>query len=42
MLLAGAVSKWLGAPAALQARAVVLAATLLLAAWRVPKLASAP
>jgi len=41
-LQAGAVSRWLGAPAALQIGAVVLAATLLFAAWRVPELANAP
>ncbi|MFL5537645.1 MAG: MFS transporter [Longimicrobiaceae bacterium] len=40
-LQAGAVSKWLGAPIALQAGAVVLAATLLVAAWRVPELPNA-
>jgi MFS family permease len=40
-LQAGAVSRWLGAPVALQAGAVVLAATLLFAAWRVPELANA-
>jgi MFS family permease len=37
-LQAGAVSRWLGAPIALQAGAVVLAATLLVAALRVPEL----
>ena len=41
-LQAGAVSRWLGAPAALQIGAVVLAATLLVAAWRVPELRNAP
>ena len=40
-LQAGAVSRWLGAPVALQAGAVVLAATLLFAAWRVPELPNA-
>ena len=40
-LQAGAVSKWLGAPVALQAGAVVLAITLLAAAWRVPELPNA-
>ena len=40
-LQAGAVSRWLGAPIALQAGAVVLAATLLFAAWRVPELPNA-
>jgi MFS family permease len=40
-LQAGAVSRWLGAPVALQAGAVVLTATLLFAAWRVPELANA-
>jgi MFS family permease len=40
-LQAGAVSKWLGAPIALQAGAVVLAVTLLAAAWRVPELPNA-
>jgi MFS family permease len=40
-LQAGAVSHWLGAPAALQLGAVALTATLLLAAWRVPELANA-
>jgi MFS family permease len=40
-LQAGAVSRWLGAPVALQAGAVMLAATLLFAAWRVPELRDA-
>ncbi|MFL5383177.1 MAG: MFS transporter [Longimicrobiaceae bacterium] len=40
-LQAGAVSKWFGAPIALQAGAVALAATLLAAAWRVPELPNA-
>jgi predicted MFS family arabinose efflux permease len=40
-LQAGAVSKWFGAPFALQAGAVVLAVTLLVAAWRVPELPNA-
>jgi MFS family permease len=40
-LQAGAVSRWLGAPIALQGGAVVLAATLLVAAWRVPELRDA-
>jgi MFS family permease len=40
-LQAGAVSRWFGAPVALQAGAVVLAATLLVAAWRVPELRDA-
>lgn len=40
-LQAGAVSKWFGAPVALQAGAVVLAVTLLAVAWRVPELPNA-
>jgi MFS family permease len=40
-LQAGAVSKWLGAPAELQIGAVLLAAILLFTAWRVPELANA-
>lgn len=40
-LQAGTLSHWLGAPVALQAGAVVLAATLLAAAWRVPELRDA-
>ena len=40
-LQAGAVSKWIGAPGELQMGAVMLAAILLFAAWRVPELANA-
>jgi MFS family permease len=40
-LQAGALSHWLGAPFALQAGAVALAATLLAAAWLVPELRDA-
>lgn len=40
-LQAGAVSRWLGAPAELQIGAVLLVAILLYAAWRVPELANA-
>jgi MFS family permease len=38
---AGAVSKWVGAPAELQIGAVLLAMILVFAAWRVPELANA-
>jgi MFS family permease len=40
-LVAGAVSKWLGAPADLRIGAILLAGILIFAAWRVPELANA-
>jgi hypothetical protein len=40
-LVAGAVSKWLGAPMDLRIGAILLAAILVFAAWRVPELANA-